>query len=507
MGILLVNVSGVSAQPLFPSRLDWQVRFRDEAVCIGPTWVEEDEPVVAVGLQNRAVLVRNGLTLWQSPDLGGKVTALFRVDFGIGDGFELIAAVTGDQSGELIEFKGAGLQDTTRFTLFGFDTIQAENQQEGAFDYYDYRTISWITALPVTQPDSSKSLVLFNRVEVTNNYPEAFFKVNGRACRVSLDNGEVSDIRECGYVSKAYPCLWDSSSQIIFQGEDFADHGPFGGAFNPRGHRYVGLLDNNMSLDLRGLSENFGITEPKGKWSAFDTSGGGNPSILMAHRVDDVDLDTTYVSMSRIGSPGLNIINTTPYIRERMVELAVCNDRDEEPFLFSIGSTFHVSPVDSPQNVTEYTGPLGEIVTIKDAVAGDFNLDGIGEYLLLTRSAIYHYSIGSLGVIDEEQGMLPTALLLSAFPNPFNSSTTISYSVGQVSKPVRLAVYDMNGRLVADLLGSTGISAGQGFHSAAEGRATVHSLLWDADGLPGGLYLIRLESGNEVKTIKTLLMK
>jgi len=96
--------------------------------------------------------------------------------------------------------------------------------------------------------------------------------------------------------------------------------------------------------------------------------------------------------------------------------------------------------------------------------------------------------------------------LLSANPNPFNSSTTIRYfqsphaiagGVGGVS----LRIYDLSGRLVADLL------PGRGGSRTAPTKSVEHSVVWNADGLPGGIYLIRLEAGSHVETLKIQLIK
>jgi hypothetical protein len=86
--------------------------------------------------------------------------------------------------------------------------------------------------------------------------------------------------------------------------------------------------------------------------------------------------------------------------------------------------------------------------------------------------------------------------LHSAFPNPFNSSTTIRFSTGSAARPTRLGVYGIDGRLVEEFDGKWKMENG-----------TKHSVVWNAEGLPGGIYLIRLESGSEVKIIKAVLMK
>jgi hypothetical protein len=59
--------------------------------------------------------------------------------------------------------------------------------------------------------------------------------------------------------------------------------------------------------------------------------------------------------------------------------------------------------------------------------------------------------------------------------------------------------------LVADLLGSTGVTAR--IHPATEGGATYHSVVWDASGVPAGVYLVRLEEGERVATEKVVLIR
>ncbi len=64
------------------------------------------------------------------------------------------------------------------------------------------------------------------------------------------------------------------------------------------------------------------------------------------------------------------------------------------------------------------------------------------------------------------------------FPNPFNPSTQIRYSIAEVSE-VDLSVIDLTGRSVATLT--------QGQRSAGS-----YSLSWDASGFPSGVYFYRL---------------
>jgi hypothetical protein len=84
-------------------------------------------------------------------------------------------------------------------------------------------------------------------------------------------------------------------------------------------------------------------------------------------------------------------------------------------------------------------------------------------------------------------------MLARNYPNPFNSSTTITFSVRQ-TRPVTLSVYSTNGSLVQSVnLGQ--LDPGQ------------HSYKWDAGYAPSGLYLVKISDGVQVGTLKLLLVK
>ncbi len=88
--------------------------------------------------------------------------------------------------------------------------------------------------------------------------------------------------------------------------------------------------------------------------------------------------------------------------------------------------------------------------------------------------------------------------LLGNHPNPFNPSTTISFTLPQPGKAT-LTVYDVTGRKVRTLI-SGNLPAG------------AHSAVWDGKDERGktvssGMYLSRLESGKVSHTVKMLLMK
>jgi len=95
--------------------------------------------------------------------------------------------------------------------------------------------------------------------------------------------------------------------------------------------------------------------------------------------------------------------------------------------------------------------------------------------------------------IDLPRELPETITLHPNFPNPFNPSTTITFSLPQ-SASVRLAVYDISGRKVSTLLNRT-MSAGQ------------HSVTFNADEVSSGIYFYTLQAGEQRLTQSMTLIK
>jgi len=83
--------------------------------------------------------------------------------------------------------------------------------------------------------------------------------------------------------------------------------------------------------------------------------------------------------------------------------------------------------------------------------------------------------------------------LYQNFPNPFNPTTTISYSIPQ-SGLVQLKVYDMLGREVVSLVNE-------------EQTRGKHQVVFNAENLSSGIYFYKLQSGSFTETKKLMLLK
>lgn len=96
--------------------------------------------------------------------------------------------------------------------------------------------------------------------------------------------------------------------------------------------------------------------------------------------------------------------------------------------------------------------------------------------------------------VDDDQTRLPAEYqLLQNHPNPFNPTTTIDFAL-KTPGMVNLSVYDMKGRLVSEVLNGH-LDSG------------YHSLEFDAESLPAGIYFYSLAAGEFNSVRKMILMK
>ena len=99
----------------------------------------------------------------------------------------------------------------------------------------------------------------------------------------------------------------------------------------------------------------------------------------------------------------------------------------------------------------------------------------------------------SVTFIAETRRDIPDRFHLTAYPNPFNPSTTIHFTVGERCR-VSLQVYDVIGRLIATLVDE-------------EKSAGVYAVPWNPSNQPTGVYFCRLAAGEKSQGQKLILMK
>ncbi len=119
------------------------------------------------------------------------------------------------------------------------------------------------------------------------------------------------------------------------------------------------------------------------------------------------------------------------------------------------------------------------------------------EYLL--SAIIDGDTLGTIVGVDENVETKPTRFLLeNNYPNPFNPSTTITYSIPQLPSQslvkIRLLVYDTLGKVISTLVDENKPSG-------------TYSVNFNAQGLASGVYYYSLISESNVITKPMLLIK
>ena len=136
---------------------------------------------------------------------------------------------------------------------------------------------------------------------------------------------------------------------------------------------------------------------------------------------------------------------------------------------------------------------------MKDSVIGSFRYiritvtgstvdwAAIREFSVYSRSGTVPTEVGNILVPENDDATL------SAFPNPSNGSTNISFNLQKPSQ-AEIQIFNSQGQLIENL-GSALYSPG------------VHSLVWDATQQPNGIYLVVLTMKDKVLKHKIAILK
>ncbi len=105
----------------------------------------------------------------------------------------------------------------------------------------------------------------------------------------------------------------------------------------------------------------------------------------------------------------------------------------------------------------------------------------------------YQSDITTVVAVDDDIMVADRFDLISAYPNPFNPSTKISFTIDAPSE-IRLEVYDISGKLIDTMI--------KGFYQSG-----LHVIEWNASEFASGMYFVNLVKGSEMRTQKVMLLK
>jgi len=148
---------------------------------------------------------------------------------------------------------------------------------------------------------------------------------------------------------------------------------------------------------------------------------------------------------------------------------------------------------------TEEAGEIIQFKLIKKDSDEVYNL--LPDLLSAPGEAIGNYEQGIFYNLIPDQNQIPeiNTALISAYPNPFTNSTSISLIMGKEKSPIQLNIYNLRGQKVKTLFDGT-LDSGN------------HNLIWDATDDNGrkvasGIYYCKLHSAGKNQLLKLLLLK
>jgi hypothetical protein len=129
---------------------------------------------------------------------------------------------------------------------------------------------------------------------------------------------------------------------------------------------------------------------------------------------------------------------------------------------------------------------------------GDINGDGRDDILVNDGGDMRSATVYYMDTSSNEENIQPLISDISNYPNPFNPTTTISFSIPN-SENVNLSIYNIHGQKVKELASG----------SFERGK---HSLVWDGKSDNGknvssGVYFYNLRTSGESITHKMILLK
>jgi hypothetical protein len=240
---------------------------------------------------------------------------------------------------------------------------------------------------------------------------------------------------------------------------------------------YAYVLDRNQGLTIIDVSNPL---EPFicGTWDDVDVTHRFSILNSIAY-VTTRSYEISIVDVSDAYNPSL----ITEYDLDT---LWTCDVVAKNNNIFIAGSELVIMDVSDPANPFKLVESDFDIIFHSISVKNDLIYLAGSQWFYIVRYSS-STSVESPTELPEQSSILNTS------PNPFNSSTSISFNLNEPGL-VNLSVYNIQGQRVAVLF--------NGIRQAGE-----HSIAWNASGYPSGVYFARLEAGGSSRTAKMVLLK
>ena len=286
---------------------------------------------------------------------------------------------------------------------------------------------------------------------------------------------------------------WDSDREVLWVGRKTSNimH-----AYNRDGEENEVLRLDQKGFRIYGLAY---YADDPDNYNLYILNSPDNRTQIV-HKMNSVTGDTMLVSILNPeggGSPGGCFISNQ-YDPRSWVFMSIANDHDGDRIdLWQVeGNTSWM--------ILEPVGGDVEAEASQDMVLSVFT-EGLTIDFWEAELVFNHNAAGGETILPVNLTIEPSEVELAetivpvefgiadVYPNPFNSKVSIRFTVERSSKTV-LKVWDLSGREVATLY--NGVSA-----------AGQYKVVWNAEELPSGIYLLHLESGTDTESVRVVLLK
>jgi hypothetical protein len=274
-----------------------------------------------------------------------------------------------------------------------------------------------------------------------------------------------------------------SESQVIFYHFDFSEQ--------------IDLQDLDIEMVLYGhIHSNSGsITSPPFNLATESTCDGNRAYRVI--NVNDESLEPTNTIYA--GWDGEELIATFSPENNGSVDSLFCYIENSQNLSFTDAQLKFIMPA----GAEEYLVYNGTLTQIDDS--GEFAVC----YVSLNLLANENTSVSVVADLNAsaENPVVHHNLQLTNYPNPFNPSTTISFSITQTSSIVTLGIYNLKGQKIKDI--STSLCHPEFIEEQGE---IEYSVIWngtDDNGIEvsSGIYFIKLKSGDQESSKKIMFLK
>jgi hypothetical protein len=131
-----------------------------------------------------------------------------------------------------------------------------------------------------------------------------------------------------------------------------------------------------------------------------------------------------------------------------------------------------------------------------DGQGGFITIGPINQFTIIAQQVSKYGNLGEIitSIPQEDKEIFPTEIILyQNYPNPFNSTTVIKYLLADADK-AKISIYNILGEQLEIL--------SDGYQSQG-----THSVNFDSDNFPSGVYIYTLETNNKVLTKKLTIIK